>query len=162
MIEAVREHFRNYPQDAERLLWADDIGVADALTIGATTWRIPRIHVKDCSELPLRQAMETCRGKDSLLKTLKSDVFRAPKGRRYGNARSWDYIRDPEDVLPIPHVHACPECYEYVPCEMPDCALEPDLELDDDTPSGAHHVCDNCLVSMQKTGAKAHFGRSKS
>jgi len=145
MLEAVREHLRKWPQDAERLLWADDINSStDVLTVGATSWQIPRIHVKSCAEMPLRKAMETSRGKEDLLKVLKSVPFQAPALRRYGNNRAWDFIRDPDDVEPIPHVHACPECYEYMPCEMPDCALEPDLELDDGTPCGSHCVCDTC------------------
>lgn len=43
------------------------------------------------------------------------------------------------------HVHACPECYEYVPCNDV-CSTEPDLTLDDGTPCGAHVTCDECVA----------------
>lgn len=58
-----------------------------------------------------------------------------------GRFTFWHLLLDPEN--PIPHVHACPECYEHVPCTMA-CALEPDLELDDGTPAGSHMVCGGC------------------
>jgi len=59
-----------------------------------------------------------------------------------GRPTFWHFLLDAED--PVPHVHACPECYEHVPCDDPRCTLEPDLELDDGTPAGSHMVCDAC------------------
>ena len=59
---------------------------------------------------------------------------------RYGG-NAWSKLFEPDEVCP--HVHACPECYEHVPCTM-NCTLEPDLELDDGTPCGSHCVCERC------------------
>lgn len=41
------------------------------------------------------------------------------------------------------HVHRCPVCAEPVPCED-SCTIEPDLVLDDGTPCGLHHICEEC------------------
>lgn len=150
LIEAVREYLRENPGAREHLLWADNPAASRyGLTTGSRSWEIDAIHVRGS------ESFTTLDGKDRLLRILKGHKPKPPvTDRRYGNTRAWDYIRDPDDVLPIPHVHACPECYEYVPCEM-ECALEPDLELDDGTPCGAHCVCDACRNRMEKTGQKS-------
>jgi hypothetical protein len=66
-----------------------------------------------------------------------------------GRPTFWTILLDPEGTGPVSHVHSCPECYEYVPCTMA-CALEPDLELDDGTPCGAHCICDRCESFARK------------
>jgi hypothetical protein len=59
-----------------------------------------------------------------------------------GTPNAWNRItRDVGD--PIPHRHACPECYEQKPCTQP-CTLEPDLEGEDGTPYGSHMLCSAC------------------
>jgi hypothetical protein len=58
-------------------------------------------------------------------------------------------VSDIESVAPLaprrapPHVHRCPECYEAWPCGA-DCAIEPDLALDNGLPCGAYCVCPSC------------------
>ena len=42
-----------------------------------------------------------------------------------------------------PHVHRCPRCYGHEACGM-DCAIEPDLQLDNGTPCGDYEVCSAC------------------
>lgn len=42
-----------------------------------------------------------------------------------------------------PHVHRCPVCYGHEACGM-DCAIEPDLELDDGAPCASFEVCSAC------------------
>lgn len=39
------------------------------------------------------------------------------------------------------HVHPCPECYRYVPCDMPACSIRSDAERDD---VGGYDTCDDC------------------
>jgi len=41
---------------------------------------------------------------------------------------------------PVRHVYQCPICHGAFDCEM-GCSLEPDLERDDGTPTGAYHCC---------------------
>lgn len=67
------------------------------------------------------------------------------------------------------HVHPCPVCYEHVPCELPEqkldgapdldgqpivivdgCTIEPDLQLDDGTPSGSYVVCAACRTARDE------------
>lgn len=50
------------------------------------------------------------------------------------------------------HVHACPTCYRFVPCDEP-CDTEPDLRLDDGTECGAHVECERC-EARQRPAAK--------
>lgn len=45
------------------------------------------------------------------------------------------------------HVHPCPLCYAYRGCYQP-CTILPELQLDDGTPSGSHHVCARCVRIM--------------
>lgn len=47
--------------------------------------------------------------------------------------------------IPVPHAHSCPICFLRFPCQQ-DCALEPDLEYTDGTPSG-YHVCCSALCA---------------
>lgn len=44
---------------------------------------------------------------------------------------------------PVPHRHACPECYEHKDCTYP-CTLVFDLEDTDGVPYGSHMVCWSC------------------
>lgn len=41
------------------------------------------------------------------------------------------------------HIHACPQCYEYVPCAE-GCTIEPDLGTIRGTPMSNHEVCQAC------------------
>jgi len=59
--------------------------------------------------------------------------------RRYIGASFWNRLTY-EPGKPVRHVHACPGCYQQFQCEQ-DCTLEPDLELRDGTPCGAHCYC---------------------
>jgi hypothetical protein len=52
-------------------------------------------------------------------------------------------LLDPGERPPR-HFHSCPECYRHFLCYDPRCTLEPDLELDDGSPSGSHCLCATC------------------
>lgn len=155
MLRDAGEHARRYP--TATFLWVDDtFSHTHRLTAGLEVWEIHASDVRACPNEALRKAMQDFRGKEAIIKAVRTLPRAQRQGRRYGNDRPWDFIRDPDDVEPIPHVHPCPECYEYVPCSM-DCALEPDLELDDGTPSGSHCICDRCNTLLE-----AHQGRRRS
>lgn len=63
--------------------------------------------------------------------------------RYEGTPNFWKRLVPPDPDKPVPHLHACPECYEDYPCEL-DCTLEPDLEREDGTPAGGYFKCDRC------------------
>ncbi len=58
---------------------------------------------------------------------------------------------------PIAHKHHCPNCYETPWCSYPNCALEPDLELDDGTPCGAHICCSPQCQKEQDLEERAYL-----
>lgn len=58
---------------------------------------------------------------------------------RYIGQNYWNRLAY-EPGKPIRHVHSCPCCYTHAVC-YGECTLEPDLEQDDGTPSGAHFPC---------------------
>ena len=49
------------------------------------------------------------------------------------------------------HVHTCPLCYEHVPCAQ-ECAVEPDLTLDDGTLRGHYVACAKCVPARDANG----------
>lgn len=50
--------------------------------------------------------------------------------------------------MPPRHVHTCPACHERYECGY-GCTLEPDLECDDGTPSGAYCCCSKSCAAGQ-------------
>lgn len=46
------------------------------------------------------------------------------------------------------HVHACPSCFEKVPCNDA-CSIETDLFREGETPCGAHATCDACAAKQR-------------
>lgn len=76
------------------------------------------------------------------------DFLRTDDDRYRGGSTVWRLLLEDEWGDNIPHVHGCPECYEHVPCSMA-CTLEPDLELDDGTPSGGYFVCKSCSGEIE-------------
>jgi len=58
---------------------------------------------------------------------------------------------------PVLHVHACPVCYRYLPCQGA-CTLEPDLEMTDGTPSGSHMCCSQSCAESNDEIIREVFG----
>ncbi|MGE5203016.1 MAG: hypothetical protein ACM3O6_13225 [Acidobacteriota bacterium] len=57
-----------------------------------------------------------------------------------------------------PHVHRCPVCYGVEVCGL-DCAIEPDMELDNGTPCASFEVCSACERWIAAR-VVAYFGRA--
>lgn len=53
------------------------------------------------------------------------------------------YLQSMSAPLQRPHVHACPACYEYVPCELA-CSWFGELERTDGTPICSPVLCEAC------------------